>query len=215
MKALIVSGGNINIDFALSFLKKNKYEKLIAADKGLEFFLQAGIVPTDIIGDFDSLQTGVLEKYKMSGQGTIHLLPKEKDTTDTEEALLLAFEAGVEEIALLGATGKRMDHFLANLHLLKRCLDKEISCAIYDSWNRISLHDRGFELMKQQQFGTYVSFLPFAGSVKGLTLRGFQYPLSDYTLNPDNGLGVSNELQAEKAEVLFESGLLLMVQSRD
>ena len=38
--AVIVSGGNINTDFALDFLKKNTDENtlLIAADRGLEFF---------------------------------------------------------------------------------------------------------------------------------------------------------------------------------
>ena len=37
---IIVSGGNIQRDFALDFLKKNKTEKvdLIAADRGVEFF---------------------------------------------------------------------------------------------------------------------------------------------------------------------------------
>lgn len=36
---IIVSGGNIQRDFALDFLKKNKTEKvdLIAADRGVEF----------------------------------------------------------------------------------------------------------------------------------------------------------------------------------
>ena len=36
---IIVSGGNIHSDFALDFLKKNE-ACLIAADKGLEFFLE-------------------------------------------------------------------------------------------------------------------------------------------------------------------------------
>ena len=38
---IIVSGGNIQKDFALDFLKKNKTEQtcLIAADRGVEFFM--------------------------------------------------------------------------------------------------------------------------------------------------------------------------------
>ena len=42
--AVIVSGGNINTDFALDFLKKNTDENtlLIAADRGLEFFERTG-----------------------------------------------------------------------------------------------------------------------------------------------------------------------------
>lgn len=41
---IIVSGGNIHSDFALDFLKKNE-ACLIAADKGLEFFLEHQLLP--------------------------------------------------------------------------------------------------------------------------------------------------------------------------
>ena len=44
---IIVSGGNIQRDFALDFLQKNKKENacLIAADKGVEFFVGTDWVP--------------------------------------------------------------------------------------------------------------------------------------------------------------------------
>lgn len=48
---IIVSGGNIHSDFALDFLKKNE-ACLIAADKGLEFFLEHQLLPDAVIGDF-------------------------------------------------------------------------------------------------------------------------------------------------------------------
>lgn len=46
---IIVSGGNIHSDFALDFLKKNE-ACLIAADKGLEFFLEHQLLPDAVIG---------------------------------------------------------------------------------------------------------------------------------------------------------------------
>ena len=54
---IIVSGGNIQRDFALDFLKKNKTEKvdLIAADRGVEFFEGTDWQPEVAVGDFDSL----------------------------------------------------------------------------------------------------------------------------------------------------------------
>ena len=45
---IIVSGGNIHSDFALDFLKKNE-ACLIAADKGLEFFLEHQLLPDAVI----------------------------------------------------------------------------------------------------------------------------------------------------------------------
>ena len=35
--AVIISGGNIEEDFALRFLAKNRFDYVIAADRGLEF----------------------------------------------------------------------------------------------------------------------------------------------------------------------------------
>ncbi len=35
MKVLVITGGNIDDDFAFSFLKKNKYDEVIAVDGGL------------------------------------------------------------------------------------------------------------------------------------------------------------------------------------
>ena len=54
MKILIATGGNIQDDFALAYIKKEKFDCLIAADSGMEFFYRAGIQPHHIVGDFDS-----------------------------------------------------------------------------------------------------------------------------------------------------------------
>ena len=51
--------------------------------------------------------------------------------------------------------------------------------------------------------------------VEGITLTGFKYPLTDYTLNNDDGIAVSNELAREEAEVSFTKGRLLMIFSKD
>ena len=70
---IIVSGGNIHSDFALDFLKKNE-ACLIAADKGLEFFLEHQLLPDAVIGDFDSLSedgkkiSGNSGRKKVNGQ---------------------------------------------------------------------------------------------------------------------------------------------------
>ena len=49
----------------------------------------------------------------------------------------------------------------------------------------------------------------------GLTLTGFKYPLDRYHLRNLEGLGVSNEIADETAEVSWEQGILVMIQSRD
>ena len=63
MKVLIITGGNIDDDFAFSFLKKNKYDEVIAVDGGLAFADRAGMDITHLVGDFDTIDSEILEKY--------------------------------------------------------------------------------------------------------------------------------------------------------
>ena len=120
---IIVSGGNIQRDFALDFLQKNKKENvcLIAADKGVEFFIKTDWVPDVAVGDFDSLSAAG-EKYLDSLKETeIVRLKPEKDDSDTQSAVNFAIDRGAKNITIFGATGNRIDHLLANFGGPRAC----------------------------------------------------------------------------------------------
>ena len=215
---IIVSGGNIQRDFALDFLKKNKTEKvdLIAADRGVEFFKGTDWQPEVAVGDFDSLSAeGALYLQGLRETEIMRLKP-EKDDSDTQSAVNQMIRKGAKDILILGATGTRLDHVLANLGLLSMGKEQGVRIAIADQWNYITLAESGTILHREEQFGKYVSFFTVGGDVTGLTLRGFKYPLNGYHLTvEDSGLTVSNEISEEAAEILYESGQLLMIMSRD
>lgn len=238
---IIVSGGDIQSDFALYFLKKNIEKagreniRLIAADRGLEFFLDYLILPDVVIGDFDSLSEdgknflemqsedipygGMLEWKLQKGEGkvveVVRLRP-EKDDSDTQSAMNYAIQNGAKEIVILGVTGNRVDHLMANFGLLILAQKQDTEVALADRYNYMKLIPSGTILKKAEQFGKYVSFFPLGGDVTGLTLEGFKYPLDKYHLTTaDSGLTVSNEISEEYAKVTYESGTLLMIMSRD
>ena len=238
---IIVSGGDIQSDFALYFLKKNIEKagreniRLIAADRGLEFFLDYLILPDVVIGDFDSLSEdgknflemqsedspygGMLEWKLQKGEGkvveVVRLRP-EKDDSDTQSAMNYAIQNGAKEIVILGVTGNRVDHLMANFGLLILAQKQGAEVALADRYNYMKLISGGTILKKAEQFGKYVSFFPLGGDVTGLTLEGFKYPLDKYHLTTaDSGLTVSNEISEEYAKVTYESGTLLMIMSRD
>lgn len=238
---IIVSGGDIQSDFALYFLKKNIEKagreniRLIAADRGLEFFLDYLILPDVVIGDFDSLSEdgknflemqsedisygGMLEWKLQKGEGkvveVVRLRP-EKDDSDTQSAMNYAIQNGAKEIVILGVTGNRVDHLMANFGLLILAQKQGAEVALADRYNYMKLISSGTILKKAEQFGKYVSFFPLGGDVTGLTLEGFKYPLDKYHLTTaDSGLTVSNEISEEYAKVTYESGTLLMIMSRD
>ena len=215
---IIVSGGNIHKDYALDFLKKNKTENtcLIAADRGVEFFMGTDLEPDVAVGDFDSLSAEGAKYMETLKHTEIRRLKPEKDDSDTQSAANYAIEQGTERIMILGATGNRIDHLMANFGLLMLGKIKQVQIVLVDAYNYMSLIESGMILKKEEQFGKYVSFFPIEGEVTGLTLKGFKYPLNSYTLKvEDSGLTVSNEISDPEAEVTFETGKLLMIMSRD
>lgn len=215
MKTLIISGGTIEPDFALPFIKSLKADKIIAADRGLAFCDANHITPDLILGDFDSLPDEILEKYRHSGIEIQKFNPV-KDATDTCIALDLAIDSGSSEIWLLGATGGRIDHLLCNIQILKRAFLRNRAAFIIDSHSLLTLPtEHSFTLKSDTQFGKYVSFFPLEEKVCGLTLSGFRYPLKNFTLSNESGLGQSNEIVSLEGEVSWDSGILIMVQSRD
>ena len=43
MKTLIITGGRFNKEFAARFLEKNRYDYIIAVDKGLQYAKELGV----------------------------------------------------------------------------------------------------------------------------------------------------------------------------
>lgn len=216
MKTLILTGGSIERSFALEFIKSYHADCILAVDRGLKFCMEEQIVPDCILGDFDSLPAEILEHYKSGSRIPIRTFNPVKDATDTCIALEEAVERGSTEIAILGATGTRLDHMLASIQILLRAWKRGVPAYILDSHNFLTIPvGNTLELAKDSQFGKYTSFFPLRGTVEGLTLEGFKYPLDNYTLKDWEGLGVSNEIVDEKAHVSWRDGILVMVQSKD
>ena len=138
---IIVSGGDIQRDFALDFLR-NRIERigreklcLIAADRGLEFFMENHLLPDVAVGDFDSLSPQGEEFLKVLSTVEVIRLKPEKDDSDTQCAVNLAIRRGTKRIEILGATGRRVDHLIANLGLLILAGQKRVSLALVDQYN--------------------------------------------------------------------------------
>ena len=190
-------------------------QNIIAGDKGLEALYQLKIIPNHVVGDFDSVSPEILEFYKKQSQIIFHTFHAEKDNTDTDIALQLAIQLKSSKITMLGALGKRMDHALANIHILKDALEANIPCQILDEHNRIYLINTEKTLEKEKVYGKYISLIPLTSTVKGLTLTGFKYPLNHYTLPIGTSLGISNEMIEDRAHVKMEKGILIVVESKD
>ena len=217
MRTVIISGGRIERDFALSFLENETFEQFIAVDNGLRFCYDNQIKPTWIVGDFDTAAPELVEYYQTQTDIPIRRFNPVKDSTDSQIAIKLALELGSSEITLLGGTGTRMDHVLGNIQSLMLAKKKGVSCVILDEYNRIQLIDGETRLKKSEQYGKYVSLLPLTTEVTGVDLTGFKFNLTGHTFTSTGsaGLGVSNEIIEDTAEIRVKSGIFVLIESRD
>ncbi|WP_187373782.1 thiamine diphosphokinase [Paenibacillus senegalensis] len=207
---IIVSGGNLG-EWALNEIRQA--EVTIAADSGALFLLRHGITPDYAVGDFDSVSPEDKQWIAKNSRSYQAYDPIDKDYTDTELAFQLALKLQPSRLVLIGVTGTRFDHTLANVHLLARVLPLQIPCCIVNSCNRIYATDQELVIHKQPEYD-YCSLLPLSEKVEGITLQGFQYPLSNAQLTIGQSLGISNVLLDDEGVIMIKSGMLLVVMSK-
>ncbi|HHT97051.1 MAG TPA: thiamine diphosphokinase [Clostridiales bacterium] len=216
-KLLIITGGKIDEDDLKDYLSTNKIDVIIAVDSGLIIADQLGINVDHIVGDFDSTPIKIFNKYK--DMPNIHVYSPIKDESDTELALDLAKDLclvkGIKQIDILGGTGNRIDHLLANISLLSKTIDDDISTCIIDKKNKIYIKNSNFTIQKCKQYGDFISLIPFSDNVYKLSLKGFKYELQNKTLTKGNSLGISNEIIEDEGFVELEKGILIVIESKD
>ncbi len=214
-RAVMIAGGEIERDFCLAYIEGYAFEYKVAVDSGLEFFYDTGIKPDRIVGDFDSVDPKALSFFEEQGETEwVRLIP-EKDDTDTEAALRGLISDGYEEIHILGGIGSRLDHTLGNIGLLGIGLKTGTKILLADSRNRICMINRGITISRKEQYGKYISLLPFTPEVTGITLTGMKYPLADYTMVSHTTIGISNEIVEEEGRISLKEGILLVFETKD
>lgn len=222
MKSLIISGGYLDDEFAEKYIEQGQWDVTIGVDSGMSFFYRTKQVPDYIVGDFDSVEPEILESFLSHQSEEGQKKPKilqfqpEKDETDTEIAIRTAVSQGCRTIHILGGTGSRLDHVMGNIHLLGMGMEQGASVILADRNNRIRMMPAGeLVIKKEEQYGRYVSLLPFTPQVEGLTLTGFKYPLEHAVMQCYHSLGLSNEIVEEEAGISFQEGVLLVMESID
>ena len=195
--ALIITGGYINIEKAMNFIKD--FSIVIAADSGYSAALKLNIKPQIVLGDFDSLnETNIV-------CDEILRVPAEKDDTDTMLACKTAIERGATDLLILGGTGGRADHFLANVFFLEELLNQSVKATLTDGENTVRIVKD--ETVKVKNNNGYFSV--FALDECTVTLSGCKYPLESYTLKRTNPFAVSNEVSGETATVKIIGSAIL------
>jgi thiamine pyrophosphokinase len=109
--AIIANGKFPDHPLPLSYLLRAK--RVICCDGAADSLIDFGLVPFAIVGDCDSVNKKIAEKY----QDRL-FVDKDQETNDLTKAVKWCYGRGYNNIVILGGTGKREDHTLGNISLL-------------------------------------------------------------------------------------------------
>lgn len=204
-KCLIISGAP---EKSVNYYKEYASKRfIITADSGYYKCMEAGLKPDLIIGDFDSSPIPHTDIQ-------IIVLPIHKDDTDTMFAVKTAIEKGFSDIVILGGIGSRLDHTYSNILALNYCSDRNIACVLADKSNKAQIVKKHIEIYKSDGYKSF-SLFSVLGDCEGLTTRGSEYDLHDFTLTADNMLAQSNCFLNDTVSIDLKKGKLLLIQSND
>lgn len=186
---------------------------VIAADGGATSLDAIGRRPGLLIGDLDSTEPALIERLVAAGV-RVERHPVDKEASDTELAIGAAFDAGADEVVLLGAAGgDRLDHELANLLLLTDDALRGRDVRVVRGSTVVRALHGGARLALGGEPGDLVTLLPVGGSAEGISLSGLRWPLADATLDMGRSRGLSNEITTRPASVALVRGTLIVIET--
>jgi thiamine pyrophosphokinase len=200
---IVCSGEDYNIKKLKQYCSRAQY--IIAVDNGLALLNKIKIKPDLIIGDLDSVNKKLLDKYKYI---TIEKYPADKDLTDSELAILKGQSLNPKNIYLFAATGSYFDHSFANvINIFKyRCSTNfEIitnNSTIYPIFKEKTITGR-----KNHRF----SIFPIT-DVYNFSMKGAKYTFNDnkkhlYIYD----YSISNVIISDNLNIKFRKGNLFLV----
>ena len=199
-KVKIFAGPNTYQFDQLYFEEAN--EIIVGVDSGLAYLMDRNMNVDFAFGDFDSLDEKYINNLETLN-ATIVRLNKEKDMTDLTFAIDYLYQnIDYESIEIYGGIGGRVDHFYANINLLKRYDLKFI-----DNHNKLYVLKKGFHHIDNTHH--YISLFALE-DVYDLSIQGFRYELDHYYLGVSDSIGVSNE---GSGDVTVSKGRLLVMET--
>ncbi|MFN3257462.1 MAG: thiamine diphosphokinase [Ilumatobacter sp.] len=184
---------------------------VLGVDGGLDHALAAGLRPSGLIGDLDSVSADGLAWARE--HATISEHSPDKDLTDTELALSFAADMRPERITLVGG-GNRLDHTLAAIGALSA--PALTGVPIVDGWwdgqHLDVVHGPGRRRL-HLEVGSTMSVLALGAPGEKVGLTGVRWPLDQAQVPSVSGLGVSNEVVDPDGvvDVTISSGVLTIL----
>lgn len=193
---------SVNVVAALPYEGAYLGQDFIGVDRGAKNLMDQDIDMIYAVGDFDGVDQddyiGLKSKYNV-----IKLNPI-KNETDLEYALKKAYELRYDDIYVYGAMGKRIDHTLININLLK----KYPKIKLLDEDSCVSVLPAGIHVVEADNEYPYLSMFAIKNNTI-MSLENFKYPLANYRLQLDDTRCISNEV-IEQGTINISEDIILI-----
>ena len=196
LAVLVANGQRPNHPKIMQIL--NDAEEIICVDNGYEIVQKLNIVPSVLIGDLDSVNLDSVNQ-------NVKVVKKEnQNLSDLEKAFHYCIEKNVTKIYLIGSTGLRDDHNLANLMLITDFIEKLDITVLSDEYEINAIKGKMKFSCKK---GTQISLISIDANNQ-VTTNGLKYNLNNEALR-SSSQGLSNLVTEDNFSIESAKPILL------
>ena len=176
-----------------------------ALDRGADACRAAGVVPTRIMGDFDSVSEGAREWAERMGARADRYSP-DKDDTDFQLALRLL--SG--DVLVTGCWGGRFDHAFSNVFSSLGAMGRGVRVLWFADEREVLFPLRGPARLELdfESPPSVLSLLSLTASCEGVSIENVKWPLDDVELAQGSPREISNVPLGRLVRVEVRSGVL-------
>ena len=199
--AVLVANGEKPVsNYAKQLIKEINLK--ICVDSNLSIFRELDIEPDVIIGDMDTVEINTA-----SSKSTI-VVVEDQNKTDLEKSFNYCIAENIKNIYIIGATGERDDHNLANILIAQQYSDI-LNIEIVTNYFQIFFVNGSKEILEKKHRN--LSMISLIADNR-ITTSGLEYNLSDQKLNSFSH-GISNQIISDKCLIKAKEKLILFIET--
>ena len=202
-RCIIVGGADISsYDRIKQIINQNDF--IVFCDSGLKHMEGLAVMPSLIVGDFDSHDNPHLDIETI-------VLPCEKDDTDTVFAVKEAIKRGYKDFLLIGVIGARLDHTLGNVYILEYLDELGLKGKIIDDYSEMEIVSSA--PADVEDTFAFFSLINITGKARGIRINNAKYPLTNGEITSGFQYGISNQvIPGKTACISVSDGKLLLIK---
>ncbi len=157
------------------------------------------------VGDKDSVQ-GIISCDKQI------LLNVEKDESDMEIAVNYLLANEIKNMHFYGVLGGRIDHVLANLGIMAKCVQNGINVVAYCNDCDIYMTSDSLKLAVVEN--SLISLSPFTDTVHIISLEGVKWELFDCDIYKTSSRTISNVAVKKQIQLNVDFGIVMVIVNK-